>query len=53
MIEFLKRYGWSIWLGSSMSIANITVMNWKWWVIIIPTIILVGMYGDFRKNENK
>jgi hypothetical protein len=52
MIEFLKRYGWCIWLGFSMGIADIGVMNWKWWVIVIPTILLVSWYGDFRENEN-
>jgi hypothetical protein len=52
MIEFLKRYGWCIWLGFSMGIADIGVTNWKWWVIVIPIIILVGIYGELRKNEN-
>jgi hypothetical protein len=53
MIDFLKEYGWCIWLGISMTIADISVMDWKWWAIVIPTNILVAMYGDFIKKKTK
>ncbi len=51
MIEWIKKYGWCLWLGIAMAIADIPVTNWKWWVIVIPAIILGGMAVDY--NENK
>jgi hypothetical protein len=45
MINFLKKYCWSFWLGLSLAIAGITADNWKFWFISIPTVILVTWRG--------
>ena len=41
MINYLKGYGWLIYLGVCCSHLGINVFSWKYWVIIIPTIFLV------------
>jgi hypothetical protein len=40
MINFLKKYGWSFWLGFSLVITGNPLDNWKFWFILIPTLIL-------------
>jgi hypothetical protein len=62
MINLLKKYCWSFWLGLSLAIAGITADNWKFWYISIPTVILVIWRGyseklrtdeDFNKRWGK
>lgn len=41
MYEFLKDAGWILYLGGILQIVNINMSKWQWWVIIVPTILLV------------
>ena len=41
MIEFLKDYGWAVWLGGSLAAVGIDLFSWKYWVVSVPIIILV------------
>lgn len=43
MIRFIKKYGYSIWLGSSLAIGDISFMTWEFYYITIPVILLVGL----------
>jgi hypothetical protein len=41
MYKFLKDAMWIIYLGGVLIMINTTVFNWQWWVIIVPTVLLV------------
>jgi len=43
MKQFLKEYGWVMYLGSSLSFLHITACNWRYWAIMIPMIILIAI----------
>ena len=42
MYKFLKDAGWIIYLGGILTIVNTSLLNWQWWVIVVPTILLAA-----------
>jgi hypothetical protein len=42
MIHFLKHYGYAIFLGFIPSVAGINILDWQWWIMTMPIIILVN-----------
>lgn len=48
--KFLKEGAWTIYLGGSLSLIDLYCLDWKWWAIIVPTIILNVI---FNNNNNK
>jgi hypothetical protein len=41
ILEFIEQYLWFIYLGLTLGFAiKDGIFNWKWWVILFPTIIL-------------
>jgi len=46
MCKFLKDAGWILYLGGVLGIVDTTILNYQWWVIIVPTILLVA-YKDY------
>jgi len=45
VVKFIKEYGLAFYLGSILSIAHLGVENWKWWVIVVPVLILTAWRG--------
>ena len=43
MTDFLINYSWCIWLGGTLGLLGINVNSWKWWVIVVPIVILVNL----------
>lgn len=42
MKKFIKKNAFSFWFGVSLAWAGISFLDWKFYVVIIPTIILVS-----------
>lgn len=38
------RYLYGAWLGISLAISGIYLVDWHWWLITIPTVILVVVF---------
>jgi hypothetical protein len=47
--KVLKEKSWAIYLGGSLSLLNIYCLDWKWWAIVIPTIILNVIFNNNNK----
>ena len=44
MLRFLKENGYAIWLGGSVTyFGHLHISDIGWWLIIVPTIILIGI----------
>lgn len=41
MINFIKQNLYIFYIGIILTIVNVNVLMWQWWVIVIPTIIFV------------
>ena len=41
MYDFTKRYCWNIYLALAVGAAGMPFTDWRWWLIVLPTIILV------------
>jgi hypothetical protein len=44
---------YAAWLGCSLAIAGIYISNWKYWLITVPTIILVAIRRESNENQNR
>jgi hypothetical protein len=42
MMKFIRKYGYSAWLGGSLSFVGISYTSWELYIVIIPTILLVA-----------
>jgi hypothetical protein len=50
MKSYLIRHGWAIWLGASLSYADIGFRSKEFWIILLPVCVLVGIaikFGEF------
>jgi len=44
MIKFIRKYLWTFYLGVALNaFADLTALQWKFWAIGLPVIILVGI----------
>lgn len=41
MKQFLRKHAYALWLGLSLGIAEVNVFSFNYWIIVVPTIILV------------
>lgn len=49
---FLKKHGWSLWLGfGSAHFCGLNVFMWKWYAFVIPLIILVNISMRYEIKE--
>lgn len=46
MINFLKEYGWTMYLGGALALLNVSATTWQYWVIMLPMIILVNIKSN-------
>ena len=58
MMKFLRKYGWALYLGPSLTaFANIHFYQWEWWAIVAPVCVLVGIFElekeKEKENENR
>jgi len=51
-MKYIKTYGYAVYLGIACAICGITVDDWRFWIIYLPTVILVIWKSD-AKEENK
>lgn len=50
--KFIVKYGYASFLGGALAaFAGLDVFNWKTWVILVVTAILVEMKVDYEKKE--
>jgi hypothetical protein len=47
MKEFIKNYGYAMYLGGALSLLKLGFNTWEYWAIMIPMIGLVKL------NQNK
>ena len=50
LIKNLDYIGAAYLGGSVYAFANISLLNWEWWAIVIPTLLIFILY--FRLNQN-
>ena len=50
-MKYIKTYGYSVYLGIACDICGITVDDWRFWVIYLPTVILVVWKSDAKGEE--
>ena len=43
------KYFHVAWLGVALGISGILITDWRWWLIVIPTIILVVIFNKEKK----
>jgi hypothetical protein len=48
-LNYLKESAWVIYLGGILSVAELYANDYKWWIIVLPTILL----NEFLNNNNK
>lgn len=49
-MKAIKHYGYAVYLGFILSVlVDLSVMDWKWWVIIVPVIVLVCVREEYDK----
>jgi len=41
MIKIIREYAWIAYLGGSLAWADITVSTKEFWIVLVPTAILV------------
>ena len=42
MIGLIKEYGFLWYLGATLAIFDITPINWRFWVIVLPFTLLLS-----------
>ena len=40
IIDFLREYGFALWLGISMAVIGFSFKTWQYWFVMVPTILL-------------
>jgi len=50
-LKFVLKYSWCMYMGAVVSIAGVYILNWKWWVIVLPIIVLVELSKQIDKIE--
>lgn len=54
LIDNTYTYGWVFWLGFSLTaFINIDIFNYEYWIITIPTILLVVLKNNKEEKKNK
>lgn len=49
-MKYIKKYGYSFYLGGSLGVFGLDITTAAFYVIMIPTVLLVEFKGD--KNDN-
>jgi hypothetical protein len=44
--QFIKQYGYAIWLGASLGIAQVSMLDWRFYLVLVPTVALVVWSQD-------
>jgi len=43
-MKFVRKYAWSLYLGYALAeFANLGILQWEFWAIGLPTIVLVAL----------
>ena len=42
MINYMKRNSYAIWLGASLAMVDIPLTNFRFWIVMIPTVCFVS-----------
>jgi len=46
-MKYVKKYGFAFYLGASISLfADIDILNWEFYAIVIPTFIFIEISKD-------
>ena len=45
-MNFLKKYGYCIWLGLSLGIVGFAFYTWQFWLVMLPIVLLVVWRSD-------
>ena len=49
MKEFKRNFEkvlYAAWLGGSLSLAGMSATTWQFWVVLLPTCLLVTVFND-------
>lgn len=41
IIDFIREYGYAFYIGGILGFVDISFLDYKWWIIVVPTIILI------------
>ncbi len=51
VMYFFKLYGCGMFLGIAVGeLAGLPLNNWRWWAIVVPTIILICVRDEAKSN---
>jgi len=54
MKKLIFTSAWAFWLGAGLSLLfDIHINDWKFWLYIVVTILLVNLAIETFKNEDK
>lgn len=47
MMNFIKKYGFTWWLGAgTVIISGYSFINWQWYAFVIPLLLLIKWSSD-------
>jgi len=46
MIKFIRNYSWCAWLGGGLVFLGYPVDSWRFWIVVLPVLILVALKED-------
>ena len=49
MIKIIRRYAWVAYLGGSLAWVGITINMKEFWIILVPTAILIS-WSQFKEE---
>lgn len=48
--KILAEYGWCMWLGFALGIINVSVFDWHWFLVVVPTCLLVSIRDAYKEK---
>ena len=39
--QTIKTYAYALWMGIGLGILGVHLTEWKWWLFVIPMVVLV------------
>ena len=51
MLKIIKKYGYSFYLGASITaFCGVGLNDYQWWAIAVPTIVLVVISQNYKNK---
>lgn len=45
-LNYLKEGSWALYLGGILAVADLNALDYKWWIIVAPTIFLNVFFNN-------